>query len=93
MEFIDCKSIAQKWKDEVKAHGIKAKFYVLQVGDNPASTAYIKGKIKDAQEVGFECVHVHIPATTREQVYHEVSMKLEERKKQSWKKPEKNQQT
>lgn len=80
MEYIDCKSIAQKWKDEIKAHGIKAKFYVLQVGDNPASTAYIKGKIKDAQEVGFECVHVHIPATTREQVYHEVSMKLEELK-------------
>ena len=45
MEYIDCKSIAQKWKDEIKAHGIKAKFYVLQVGDNPASTAYIKGKI------------------------------------------------
>ena len=53
MEFIDCKSIAQKWKDEVKAHGIKAKFYVLQVGDDPASSAYIKGKIKDAAEVGW----------------------------------------
>lgn len=80
MEYIDCKSIAQKWKDEIKAHGIKAKFYVLQVGDDPASTAYINGKIKDAQEVGFECVHIHIPATTREQVYHEVSIKLEELK-------------
>lgn len=80
MEYIDCKSIAQKWKDEIKAHGIKAKFYVLQVGDDPASTAYINGKIKDAQEVRFECIHIHIPATTREQVYHEVSMKLEELK-------------
>lgn len=45
-----------------------------------ASTAYINGKVKDAQEVGFKCVHVHIPATIREQVYHEVSMKLEELK-------------
>ena len=80
MEFIDCKSIAQKWKDEIKAHDIKAKFYVLQVGDNPASTTYINGKIKDAQEVGFECVHIHIPAMTREQVYHEVCVKLEELK-------------
>ena len=80
MQYIDCKSIAQKWKDEVKAHGIKAKFYVLQVGDDPASSAYIKGKIKDAAEVGFECIHVLIPAITREQVYHEVCVKLEELK-------------
>ena len=49
MEYIDCKSIAQKWKDEIKAHGIKAKFYVLQVGNDPASTAYINGKIKDEE--------------------------------------------
>ena len=73
MEFIDCKSIAQKWKDEVKAHGIKAKFYVLQVGDDPASSAYIKGKIKDAAEVGFECIHVLIPAITREKSESHIS--------------------
>lgn len=78
MTIIDCKSIAQKWKDEIKAHGIKAKFYVLQVGDDPASSIYIKGKIKDAQEVGFECVHIRLAADTREQVYHEVSVALEE---------------
>lgn len=76
MQYIDCKSIAQKWKDEIKAHGVKAKFYVLQVGDDPASSTYINGKIKDAQEVGFECVHIHIPATTREQVYHDVCLNL-----------------
>jgi len=29
MEYIDCKSIAQKWKDEIQAHGIQVKFYVL----------------------------------------------------------------
>lgn len=80
MTIIDCKSIAQKWKDEIKAHGIKAKFYVLQVGDDPASSTYIKGKIRDAQEVGFECVHIKIAAETPEQVYHEVSVTLEELK-------------
>lgn len=80
MKFIDCKSIAQKWKDEIKASGVKATLYVIQVGDNPASSAYINGKIKDAKEVGFECIHIHIPATTREQVYHDVCVNLEELK-------------
>lgn len=80
MEFINCKSIAQKWKDKIKATGVKARLYVIQVGDDPASSTYIKGKVKDANEVGFECVHIHIQAITRDQVYHDVCVKLEELK-------------
>lgn len=53
MEFINCKAIAQKWKDEIKATDVKARLYVIQVGDDPASSTYIKGKTKDAKEVGF----------------------------------------
>ena len=65
MEFIDCKAIAQKWKDEIKATGVKATLYVISAGDNAASAAYIKGKLKDAEEIGFECIHRHINADNR----------------------------
>lgn len=33
---------------------------VIQIGDNPASNSYIKGKKKDCEEVGIECRHIHI---------------------------------
>lgn len=60
MKIIDCKSIAQKWKDEVKSTGVDAGLCVIQVGNDPASSAYIKGKKKDCEEVGFRFEHIHI---------------------------------
>lgn len=33
---------------------------IIQVGDNSASNAYIKGKIKDCEEVGIKCNHIHL---------------------------------
>lgn len=78
MKYIDCKSIAQKWKDEIKATGVVACLYVISVGDNPASASYIKGKIKDATEIGFRCIHKHIEAINREQVLSELITFLEQ---------------
>lgn len=49
--IIDCKQIARKWKEECT--GVHARLAIVQVGDNPASNAYIKGKIRDCEEVGF----------------------------------------
>lgn len=60
MEYIDCKSIAQKWKDEIKAKGIHPSLRVIQVGHDPASDSYIRGKMKDCKEVGFICQTVNI---------------------------------
>lgn len=34
---------------------------IISVGENPASQAYIKGKMKDSAEVGFNVVHVSLP--------------------------------
>ncbi len=34
---------------------------IISVGENPASQAYIKGKMKDSAEVGFDVVHVSLP--------------------------------
>ena len=78
MEFIDCKAIAQKWKDEIKATGVKATLYVISAGDNAASAAYIKGKLKDAEEIGFECIHRHINADNREQLLANLTLLLNE---------------
>ena len=33
---------------------------IIQVGDDPASNAYIKGKKKDCEECGFGCIHIKI---------------------------------
>lgn len=53
---IDCKTIAEKMKEEIKKKCAEKglRFGIVQVGDNPASNAYIKGKIKDCAEVGIE---------------------------------------
>lgn len=48
---INCKEIAQKWKNE--CIGTSANLAIIQVGDNPSSNSYIKGKIKDGAEIGF----------------------------------------
>ena len=39
----------------LKEWGQKPSLLIIQVGDNPASNAYIKGKMKDCEKVGIEC--------------------------------------
>ena len=55
--MIDVKAIVARKKEEVKATVQKypensIKLSIIQVGDNPASNAYVKGKLKDCAEVG-----------------------------------------
>ena len=60
--IIDCKSIAQDIKNKIKniIKNIIAEadyapvLYIYQVGDNPASNAYIRGKLRDCEEVGID---------------------------------------
>jgi methylenetetrahydrofolate dehydrogenase (NADP+)/methenyltetrahydrofolate cyclohydrolase len=40
---------------------------IIQIGDNAASNAYIKGKLKDAAEVGFKADLIHLPETVTQQ--------------------------
>ena len=42
-------------KKEIEANGYKIRTAIIQVGDNPASNAYIKGKLADCDTVGIEC--------------------------------------
>lgn len=56
--IIDCKSIAQDIKNKIKniiaEDDYAPVLYIYQVGDNPASNAYIRGKLRDCEEVGIE---------------------------------------
>lgn len=63
--IIDCKSIAQDIKNKIKNIIAKADYapvlYIYQVGDNPASNAYIRGKLRDCEEVGIEAELIKLP--------------------------------
>lgn len=78
--IIDCKSIAQKYKDMAKAkinrmwnEKIIPCLYIVQVGDNMASNAYIRGKLKDSEEVGIHAELIKLPEnTTEKQIQKEI---------------------
>lgn len=56
--IIDCKSIAQNVKNKIKNIIAEDDYapilHIYQVGDNPASNAYIRGKLRDCEEAGIE---------------------------------------
>lgn len=68
--IIDCKSIAQDIKNKIKNIIAEANdapvLYIYQVGDNPASNAYIRGKLRDCEEVGIEAELIKLPENITE---------------------------
>lgn len=68
--IIDCKSIAQDIKNKIKniiaEDGYAPVLYIYQVGDNPASNAYIRGKLRDCEEVGIEAELIKLPENITE---------------------------
>lgn len=58
--MVTCKDYAQFVKDKLKTKikGMEKKpvLAIIQVGDNQASNSYVKGKIKDCEEVGIRCI-------------------------------------
>lgn len=68
--IIDCKSIAQDIKNKIKNIIAEADYtpvlHIYQVGDNPASNAYIRGKLRDCKEVGIEVELIKLPEETTE---------------------------
>ena len=70
-QILDGKAIAERVRAEVRAggialaesHGIKVGLAVVRIGEDPASEIYVRGKIRDCQEVGFLSVEHHLPAT------------------------------
>jgi len=67
--ILDGKLVASEIKKQVESqteqltrHGVKPILATVQVGDDPASTSYLKSKHKAAQEVGIESEHYHLAA-------------------------------
>ena len=46
------------------ANGRPPKLVVIQVGDNPASSTYVRNKKKACEECGIECEDIHLPTET-----------------------------
>ena len=58
--MVTCKDYAQfvknKLKTKIKGMEKKPVLAIIQVGDNQASSSYVKGKVKDCEEVGIRCI-------------------------------------
>jgi len=73
-KIIDGKALAAQVKGELrgraaalaKKHGRKPGIAVVLVGDNPASQAYVRNKIRDAEELGFYAEKHELPENTPE---------------------------
>jgi len=67
--MIPIKEYVAKRKEEIKEE-VKAfsnlKLVIIQIGDNPASNAYIKGKLKDCAEVEIDAELIKLPEETTE---------------------------
>lgn len=79
---IDGKAIADNILSELservialKKHGITPALAVIQVGDDPASTAYINQKKKAAERIGAVLLHEKLPADS---TYQRVNMVIRE---------------
>lgn len=78
--IIDCKSIAQDIKNKIKniiniiaEVGYAPVLYIYQIGDNPASNAYIRGKLRDCEEVGIEAELIKLPENiTEDELNHRI---------------------
>lgn len=70
--MIDCKAIAAErkkyLKEYIEQNNKNLCLMVIQVGDNPASNSYIRGKKQDCEEVGIEFLHKRfdVAVTTEE---------------------------
>lgn len=58
-------------KAEVAGLGRKPKLVIINVGDDPASQVYVRGKLKDAAECGIEAELIHYEADIEEATLYE----------------------
>ena len=85
--IIDGKNLAKKIREnlkkeceELKKQGIKPKFAVILVGDNPASKVYVKNKSKAAEETGIEFEEYLLDGNIEQKELIELIQKLNDKK-------------
>ena len=59
-------------KDEIVNNNLKPVLAIVQVGDNPASNSYIKGKLKDCAEIGVEGRHIKLDESISQDEFNAV---------------------
>lgn len=68
LEYIPRKK--EEIKKQIEALEVKPKLVIIQVGNVPASCAYVKGKLKDCAEVGLPAELIHLEETITEEELH-----------------------
>lgn len=72
---IDGKAIAQKIRERLAAEvaqkqkanpRYRPSLKIIQVGDRPDSTTYVRMKLKAAEEAGIDCALIHLPSSISE---------------------------
>ncbi|MDX2068140.1 MAG: bifunctional methylenetetrahydrofolate dehydrogenase/methenyltetrahydrofolate cyclohydrolase FolD [Haliscomenobacter sp.] len=84
MAILDGKQLAQTIKaelrkevEQIKTQGGKIPHLVaVLIGDNPASQAYVRNKVRSCEEVGFLSTLIHRPADTSEKELLEIVEQL-----------------
>ena len=80
-QLLSGKVAAAAWKEKIRNQVIerlaagktRPHLAAILVGDDSASRAYVRGKVKDCQEVGFESTLINLPATaTEDELLHEI---------------------
>ena len=86
-KIINGKEISTQLKDELKEkvaqlkeQGIEITLAVVQVGDNPASTVYVRNKKKGCEYIGIRSLSYELPEETTQQELLELIAELNERK-------------
>ena len=71
LTMLTIKEYVQKTKEEMKEEISKLKrvpsFTIIQVNEDAGSNAYVKGKLKDAQELGVDAKLLKLPLDTSEE--------------------------
>lgn len=55
---------------------VKPCLSIVQVGDNPASNSYVKGKMKDCDEVGIKCNHLKLDENISQEFLNDTIISL-----------------
>ena len=78
--LIDGKKIAKGIENEVKVKvskmSIPPKLSVVQVGEDPASTSYIRAKSNAAERIGIDLTHHHLPSSISKEELEKLVNKL-----------------
>ena len=61
---------------ELKENGIELGLAVVLVGSDPASSVYVRNKIKACEEVGIKSLSYYLPEETKESVLDELIFSL-----------------